>query len=468
MPKWLGLVSLTLLLTIAFVAISRVSYAHPPPGKLSQRVKVKDKRKSAAARRRRPSPAVIAEAQRRFVRGNRLYRLGNYAEALLAYQAALDLYEEPVILYNIAQTYEKLRNPAKAALLFARYLQRSPKAKDRATVLERIAGLRTKALVDVSVTSYPPGAAIYVGNRKDGVKGRTPFQLKLPLGKQRITLVLAGFIPDSRTVDVRLDRRNLLDVQLQRKSSIKVDTDIPGARVFIDSDTLKESYRAPHLFEVDPGKHLVHVALEDYQRVRREVEVMAGNQISLLVNLKALPRYGKFQVEAASGALVIVEGRTVANLPMRPTRLPAGTHRVVVNREGYRPWEGKVTVTEKRLTVARVRLSPLRGVVTKSVLYSSVGLSVASAIAGSVFGILALRSERDFTVLPESSKLDEGKSQALLADVFFATAAATALAAIVTWVATQRGPSSAELSFSEFETRAGNGGSPTGPPGSVR
>ena len=60
-------------------------------------------------------------------------------------------------------------------------------------VLARIAGLTRLARVEVDVTSYPPGAAIYVGNRKDGVKGRTPFQLRLPLGKQRITLVLAGF-----------------------------------------------------------------------------------------------------------------------------------------------------------------------------------------------------------------------------------------------------------------------------------
>jgi len=130
----------------------------------------------------RPTAAIVSEAQRRFARGNNLSRLGNYSEALLAYQAALDLYEEPSILYNLAQAYEKLRDPGQAALMFERYLVARPKARDRDTVLARITSLKQSARIEVSITSYPPGAAIFVGNRKDGVKGRTPFDLRPPLG----------------------------------------------------------------------------------------------------------------------------------------------------------------------------------------------------------------------------------------------------------------------------------------------
>lgn len=405
--------------------------------------------KKKGAGKARPSAAVLAEARRRFVRGNNLYRLGNYAEALLAYQAALDLYEEPTILYNIAQTYEKLRDPGRAALLFERYLEARPKAADREAVLKRVKGLKQRARVEVSVTSYPPGAAIYVGSRREGVKGRTPFTLKLPLGKQRIVVELAGFIPEARTVDVELGARNLVDVQLQRKSSIRVDADIPGARTYIDSDTLKQSHRVPHIFEVDPGKHLVRVELGGYQKVKREVEVSAGDQISLLVNLKSLPKYGRLQVEGPRAAAVIVDGRTMAHLPMPPMQMAAGTYRVTVSKDGRRSWESKISVSPNRLTVARVSLMPLRGPVAKSVLYSSVGLSVGAVIAGTVFGVLALRSEREYNALPEQSKLDDGKSQALVADICFAAAGAGVLAAVVTYLATERGPSEAEISFSD-------------------
>lgn len=404
----------------------------------------------AGARKKRPSPGVIAEARRRFTRGNRHYRRGNYSEALLAYQAALDLYEEPVILYNMAQTYEKLRSPAKAALLFQRYLNARPKTRDRAAVLERIDKLKRAARLPVSVTSYPPGAAIYVGDRDRGVRGRTPAELKLPLGKQVVMLELAGFIPERRTVEVRLGGGNLLDVQLQRKTSIRVDADVPGARAFIDSDTESQSHRVPHLFEVDPGRHLVHVELDGYQRVKRNVEVEAGDQVSLLVNLKALPKFGRLRVEGQPGAAVVVDGRTRAHLPMRPLKLAVGTYRVAVLRSGFRRWEGKININPKRLTNARVTLTPLRGVVTKTAVYGSLGLSVSAAIAGTVFGALALRTERDYQQVPDRPTADAGQNQALLSDIFFIAAGAAALAATVTYLATMRGDSEADISFSEL------------------
>ncbi len=431
-----------LLLLLGILATDRTARAAPAPPLPAEKVSKQGRRAEAAAR---PSPAVIAEARRRFGRGNQLYRMGSYPEALLAYQAALDLYAEPVIMYNIAQTYEKLRDPAHAALYFERYLQARPKTPDRAAVQERIARLRQDARVEVAVTSYPPGAAIYVGRREAGVQGRTPFQLRLPLGKQRVLLELSGFVPAVRVVDVKLGEANLIDAQLQRRSSVRVEADVAGATVFLEGRTGSQRHRAPHLFEVDAGRHAVRVELAGYVPVHRMVEVQSGEQISLAVSLKALPRYGRLQVEAVAAAQVIIDGRTAAHLPMQPLVVAAGTYRVSVEREGYRAWEGKVTIEPNRLTVARVRLSPLRGAVTKTVLYGSAGLSIAGLLAGSVYGALALRAERDYNALPERSKLDDGKSKALVADICFAAAGAAALAAVVTYLATERGASSAEV-----------------------
>jgi tetratricopeptide (TPR) repeat protein len=407
---------------------------------------------------------VVAEARRRFARGNRLYTQGSYSEALLAYQAALDLYPEPTILYNIGQTYEKLRDPGRAALYLERYLKARPRSTERAAVEARIAKLKETARVEVTVTSYPPGAAIFVGDGRGAVRGRTPFQLPLPLGRQRVVLELAGFVPATREVDVKLGETNLVDAQLERRSSISVDADVPGAlariRVLASRTPLREdrigagkrivaSHRLPHLFEVDPGRHRLEVELAGYQRVERSVEVRPGEQLSLLLNLKALPRYGRLQIASVRGATVLVDGRALASLPMAPAKLATGSYRVSVEREGYRPWESKITISEGRLTVARVSLSATRGVGTKTVLYGAAGLGAGALIAGAVLGALALRAERDYNTLPERSKLDDGKTKALLSDVCFATAGAAALAAVITYLATERGPSSAELDVSE-------------------
>lgn len=408
--------------------------------------------KQIARAKGKPSAAVMAEARRRFIRANELYRQGNYKEALLVYQAALDLYVRPQILYNMAQTYEKLREPDKAAIFFRRYLNMRPRASDRRAVEDRIARLRRLAKVDVAVTSFPPGAAIYVGDRESGVRGRTPFSLKLPLGSQQIILELDGFVPEKREIEVKLGQRNLLDVQLRRRSSIRVDADAPGARASVLDEEGKplKTRRVPHVFELSPGTHLVQVELQGYQTVRREVELRDGEQISFLVNLKPLPKYGQLMVEGVSGGRVLLEGKPFDDLPMKPRRLEAGIHRVTVSREGYRPWDGRVTVNPDSLTVARVSLSPYRSTVTNAAVYSSAGLAVASLVTGSIFGVLALRSEREFNSNTSATvdTFNRGQEQALTADVFFAVAGASALAAVVTYLVTRTGPSSADFSFS--------------------
>ena len=390
------------------------------------------------------------------MRANKLYRQGNYTEALLVYQAALDLYHGAAILYNMAQTYEKLRNPAQAAHTFDLYLKASPRARDRKKVLARIQRLKAQAKVEVHVTSYPPGAAIYVGSRKDGVKGRTPFRLALPLGKQRLIIELAGFIAERREVDVRLGRRNLVDVQLRRRSSIKVDADVPGSRATIVTPEGKISRKAPYLFELDPGSYPITVELTGYHPVKHRVEVASGEQISLLINLKPLPKYGKLQIVGVAGAVVMREGRILANLPMEPKQIPEGTYLVAVSREGYRTWESKVNVTADRLTVARVRLTPMRGTATETVIYSSAGLAAASLLTGTILGILAIGTERDYEGdSADVATMEKGRAQALAADIFFGVAGVAAITATVTYFATRRGPSTADVNLSDLAAARG-------------
>ena len=406
--------------------------------------------------RAKPSPAMMAESRRRFMRANKQYRKGNYHEALLVYQAALDLYRGPAILFNMAQTYEKLRNPAQAAHHFEVYLQANPRAKDHKTVLRRIERLKRLAKVEVHVTSYPPGAAIYVGSREDGVKGRTPSKLALPLGQQRVTVQLAGFIAEERVIEVRLGRRNLVDVQLRRRSGIKVDADVPGSRATIITPRGKLSRKAPYLFELDPGSYPVTVELRGYHPVKHRVELGSGEQISLLVNLKALPRYGKLQVVGLAGAMVVKEGQTFAHLPMEPKQIPEGTYLISVSREDYRTWEAKVNVTADHLTVARVKLIPVQGTVTKTVIYSSAGLAAASLVTGAILGVLAIGSERDYK--GDSADVDtmnKGRAQALAADIFFGVAGVAAVTATVTYFATRRGPSTADVNFTDISAPRG-------------
>jgi len=402
-----------------------------------------------ATPRKKPSRAVMAEARRRFTRANQFYRQGNYREALLVYQAALDLFEEPVILYNMAQTYEKLRNPGMAAHFFERYLKLRPKAPDLAKVTRRVEELKKQARVSVAVTSYPPGAAIYLGDRASGVRGRTPYNLKVPLGPQKIILELAGFLPEERNITVQLGQQNNVDLQLRRRTSIRVSADVPGARARIEGPGEGELLRLPHLFAVPPGKHQVRVERDGYHTSTQEVEVEEGQQVALQVNLRALPKYGQLQVEGVKGAAVILEGRTVDHLPMKPHRVAEGTYGLKVTREGHRDWEARVSVSHKRLTVVRVNLTKYRSTAATTAVYGGAGLAAASLIAGAVMGALAYRTEREYRSNPTKDDQETGRTQAIMADGFIAGAAAAGLVAVVTYFVTARGPSTAQVNLVE-------------------
>ena len=402
-----------------------------------------------AVRKKKPSRAVVAEARRRFTRANKLYRQGNYNEALLIYQAALDLFEEPVILYNMAQTYEKLRDPGMAAHSYERYLKLRPGAPDDQKIKLRIADLRRRARVPVNITSYPPGAAIFLDSRDKGVRGRTPFTLKVPIGAKKIILELAGFLPEERDITVELGQQNNVDVQLRRRTSVRVDADVPGAKARLGKEEDGESNKLPHLFAVSPGKHVIWVGRKGYHPVTQEVEVEEGQQLSLLVNLKALPKYGQLQIEGVKGATVILEGRTFDHLPMKPKQLAEGNYNVQVTREGYRTWESRVNVSHKRLTVARVNLTRYRSTAMKATIYGAAGVAAASLVTGAVMGVLAFQTDRDYKSNPTKDLQETGSTQALMADIFVAGAAAGALVAVISYFVSARGPSSANVSLIE-------------------
>ena len=79
--------------------------------------------------RSRPPPqakplaqSLPADAKRDYDAGKLLFEDGDYATALLMYQAAFDRTHDPRLLWNVAVCKKNLRHYAKAATTLARYL----------------------------------------------------------------------------------------------------------------------------------------------------------------------------------------------------------------------------------------------------------------------------------------------------------------------------------------------------------
>jgi len=89
----------------------------------------------------KPSAGAIAQAKERSRRGQSLYDLGRYKEAVDEYEAAYLAAPDAVLLYNLGQCHRKLGNGKEAAMSYRGYLRNHPQAPNRKQVERFIAEL---------------------------------------------------------------------------------------------------------------------------------------------------------------------------------------------------------------------------------------------------------------------------------------------------------------------------------------
>ncbi len=88
-------------------------------------------------------PATRA-ARRHFERGEKLFALGRFDDALEEYQTAFDAKPLPGFLYNIGQCYRNLADYDQAIFSFKKYLKLDPEASNREAVERLIEELEEK------------------------------------------------------------------------------------------------------------------------------------------------------------------------------------------------------------------------------------------------------------------------------------------------------------------------------------
>ena len=83
--------------------------------------------------------AAIRKARDHFQKGQRLFTVSRYREALEEFKEGFVSAEDPVFLYNIAQCHRLLREPEESIRFYRRYLEAAPNAPERARAEKFIA-----------------------------------------------------------------------------------------------------------------------------------------------------------------------------------------------------------------------------------------------------------------------------------------------------------------------------------------
>ncbi|HVV81872.1 MAG TPA: tetratricopeptide repeat protein [Kofleriaceae bacterium] len=98
----------------------------------------------SGARPARADDPDTRAAKKHFQRGEKLFNLGRFEEALAEYEAAYDRKPLPGFLYNIAQCHRNLGDYKQAIFGYRNYLRQVPDASNRDAVLALIDELEQK------------------------------------------------------------------------------------------------------------------------------------------------------------------------------------------------------------------------------------------------------------------------------------------------------------------------------------
>jgi hypothetical protein len=240
--------------------------ARKPPGSLAQ--------------------SLPPDARRDYDAGKLLFEDGDYATALLKYQAAFDQTHDPRLLWNVAVCQKDLRHYARAAATLGRYLTEggdllsSSDRHDAQELARAIAPFTVPTTIQVS----EPDTQIWID---ETMVGRSPLAGTIPLdmGTRRVRAKKDGYRLFDREFPVGGSAATTIEVTLERQGG-HLQLNVPAdATVWLDE---REAGHGPRLeLDLPVGAHAMRVVAPRMRALQTDVVVEDGKSRALDLALEA-------------------------------------------------------------------------------------------------------------------------------------------------------------------------------------
>jgi outer membrane receptor protein involved in Fe transport len=169
-----------------------------------------------------------------------------------------------------------------------------------------------------------------------------------------------------------------------RVALVRVESDPPGARIFVDRKDLGSRGETPRLLALDPGSHTILLTREGHYEARSEnVSLVVGRETSVRLDMEPVLGQVKLQgrPEGASVRIDAEDGAVVGTLPGQ-LALGPGSHMLIVSAPGYRTARQLVQVTEDAEVLAVVELPLITGTLVVDALERGALIEVDGEAAG--------------------------------------------------------------------------------------
>ncbi len=224
----------------------------------------------------------------------------------------------------------------------------------------------TPATAGLTVTSSPAGALVEIEGHP-GQALRTPATVSgLPAGNYKVTLSLAGYASETRSVSLAGGTRAVTDVKLTpTKGTLSVGGNPAGAKIMIDG---RDSGRlTPADFTLDPAVHQIVIRKEGYLDSETSIKLAAGQIVSFAPSLRVAGRTdniktvgglskmfggggssGMARLEIRTlpkGVQIVINGAPFNKSTPVDIQLEPGNYDITLQKEGFKPVHKSVAVT---------------------------------------------------------------------------------------------------------------------------
>jgi hypothetical protein len=299
-----------------------------------------------------PEDAAVAEARALYTTGTELSQGARWAEALAAFEHSFKIRPHPATLYNVAQCFRAMGQYAHARTRFAEALGWAKTHRDSGELPESLVVAGNgyvseieRILVHVAVTISPADAAITV----DGA----PLVTDRSLGSAGAVVLVAGIAP-------------------------------PGAGAPGPASRFE--------VVVDPGTRIFAVSRKGFQDVVVRETFAPGTRAPLSLELDRLPAVLNISANR-EGAIAAVNGVDVGPAPLALKR-PAGSYRVVVQKDGFVTYDTQVTVQAGEQVDLRAALGPQSTPITKRWWFWTVTGVVVVGVAATTYALTRPEPDR--------------------------------------------------------------------------
>lgn len=173
------------------------------------------------------------------------------------------------------------------------------------------------------------------------------------------------FLLDAQDDASRSDERAFAEERLaaleSRVAQVRIESDPPGAEIYVDRKELGSHGLTPIVLALEPGRRRVWLEKPGFHEAMVEVPAKIGTQTQESVRLKKI--LGDLRVESHPPGEVVVTDETGATAAFGPTpfatSLPPGVYVVEASSPGHRPRREVAQVVDDGDALLKLELEPL-------------------------------------------------------------------------------------------------------------